>query len=976
MTSRGGRDRFRRDYPPRSEEKSQSGRSSAPPSRHLWVGNLSHSMTESMLADHFSRFGELVSVAFQPGRSYAFINFKREEEAIDAMRGLQGFPVAGMPLKIEFAKAEKSTPLHDENFLQRRDVQRSAVRGSPLLHRDSRTHSSPEPFFPDKSRFSDKSSEPSEVLWIGFPALLKVDEMILRKAFSPFGEIEKITVFPGRTYAFVQFRSLMAACRAKETLQGKLFGNPRVHICFAKSERGSSNSVRNSMNIPPSPQRFKANGHPGSSDNSWQERSFEGFSGDPGLGSHFFSNLESGDPELFTFSRKGTSWTGGDMTFEQRRFPEGGSELGLPEDVYEHRSSPTGDGGTHFHDYSSQKLPQRHPLYEDPWDLPEDASLFHGVKKLKTGSFPPDKELPDYPFPDSEKAKHAFPRMFSDFPRPEVLDKNVESGPIGYKQIPDYLTSSTGFQGERSNHWKASLDSYQAGSVSGSGSGSGSSSLPSSTVEWKQFAPEPRPSSLNEEWKWEGTIAKGGTPVCRARCFPVGRALDTMLPEFLDCTARTGLDMLAKHYYQAAGAWVVFFVPESDADIGFYNEFMNYMEEKQRAAVAKLDDKTTLFLVPPSDFSEKVLKVPGKLSISGVILRLEHPSSNFGSLQHLHEKSDMNAMSFVGDTSYPKPTSPPGSFPSLASFSNLGKVGANNVSYSGSLSTSVPPASFSGSSHATAGNISNISNASNENRQEHPIQQPNTTLGPNWSPHLLQNTISATRNIPSQAPINAVDMTVRDYRSVLPAQETSSGHYTTALPGIPLSESLEESKPPTSLSMPITALPPEQLARLASSLLGQQRQLGSGSNLHIGDVRHTSSLSQSDKPFTALQRYVLHNDLQSSQLSTSQFCHTQQPQQLQPQSQPQPQPQQQPQQQLQPQPQRQPQPQPQPQQSFNVPPVPCIGQMEPGAAGQGNQQLQSGGTQEEVETDPQKRLQATLQLAAALLQQIQQGKGT
>lgn len=40
----------------------------------------------------------------------------------------------------------------------------------------------------------------------------------------------------------------------------------------------------------------------------------------------------------------------------------------------------------------------------------------------------------------------------------------------------------------------------------------------------------------------------------------------------------------------------------------------------------------------------------------------------------------------------------------------------------------------------------------------------------------------------------------------------------------------------------------------------------------------------------------------------------------------------------------------------------------------GNQQMQTGNTQEE-DADPQKRLQATLQLAAALLQQIQQGKG-
>ncbi|XWS75935.1 hypothetical protein CRYUN_Cryun01aG0134300 [Craigia yunnanensis] len=248
MTGRVGRDRSRRDHLP----SGSSGRCNAPPSRHLWVGNLSHSKLEPDLTDHFLQYGELESVAFQPGRSYAFINFENEEEAISAMKALQGFPVAGNPLRIEFAKADKSlTPSRDEDYLLHRDELRSTVRKSPFSPSDPRArHASPEHFVPDKSKTNDKSADPSEVLWIGFPALLKVDEVILRKAFSPFGEIEKITVFPGRSYAFVRFRSVMSACRAKETLQGKLLGNPRVHICFAKSEGGSSNSGRGS-GMPP-----------------------------------------------------------------------------------------------------------------------------------------------------------------------------------------------------------------------------------------------------------------------------------------------------------------------------------------------------------------------------------------------------------------------------------------------------------------------------------------------------------------------------------------------------------------------------------------------------------------------------------------------------------------------------------------------------------------------------------------------------
>uniref|UniRef100_A0A2P2JPB4 RRM domain-containing protein n=1 Tax=Rhizophora mucronata TaxID=61149 RepID=A0A2P2JPB4_RHIMU len=118
----GGRDRLRREFPYsrfddddsnaniNSNSNISNRRGNNPPSRHLWVGNLSHSIVEADLTDYLLRFGELESVAFQPGRSYAFINFKMPEDAIAAMKALQGFPLAGNPLRIEFAKAVSYAP--------------------------------------------------------------------------------------------------------------------------------------------------------------------------------------------------------------------------------------------------------------------------------------------------------------------------------------------------------------------------------------------------------------------------------------------------------------------------------------------------------------------------------------------------------------------------------------------------------------------------------------------------------------------------------------------------------------------------------------------------------------------------------------------------------------------------------------------------------------------------------------------------
>jgi hypothetical protein len=44
-------------------------------------------------------------------------------------------------------------------------------------------------------------------------------------------------------------------------------------------------------------------------------------------------------------------------------------------------------------------------------------------------------------------------------------------------------------------------------------------------------------------------------------------SLSKALPEFLNCTARTSLDMFAKHYNQTATSWVVIFVPGKFIDI-------------------------------------------------------------------------------------------------------------------------------------------------------------------------------------------------------------------------------------------------------------------------------------------------------------------------------------------------------------------------------------------------------------------------
>ncbi|KAD6454097.1 hypothetical protein E3N88_08803 [Mikania micrantha] len=870
MSSRGGRDRPRRDYPLRSEEKSHHGRSGAPPSRHLWVGNLSHTLTERALSNQFREFGELESVAFQPGRSYAFVNFIDDGAAFAAYEALQGFILAGSALRIEFTKAEKSlASKRDEHYSRPRDEPRSSVRGSTFSQRDSRTRQmSSDPIYHNRNHKpdSDDAEQPSEVLWIGFPQSLKVDEDSLWNAFAPFGAIEKISVFPGRTFAFVRYKHVNSASRAKANLLGKLFNNPRVHISFARSDSGPSNSSRNLNNDPPSP-RVRRHDRYHEAEHTRRSPRY----GEP----------EGLDDDGMSFDRKRNRQTGRNVPFEPR-FQELGPDIGLSGNIYG-RNSPIRDRvGPDFHDFRHQG-----PLYDDDWDLPEDELVYHGAKKPKSNLIPPEPELPEYPFSESEQVKHILPRAPEVF-RHDMIDNNL--GHFGYhKQIPDppvnipqqpYVA--------RGNSGNLPYDTFQTGSVSSA----------QNPVAWKKPTPEP----ANGEWKWEGVIAKGGTSICRARCFPVGKVLDMNLPEFLDCTARTNLDTLAKHYYRAARSWVVFFVPETDADMGFYNEFMNYLGEKQRAAVAKLDDKTTLFLVPPSEFSEKVLKVPGKLSISGVILRLDPSLSSVEALPPpplpvpsllQPERPDPYLVSPHGDVSRTSFASPSGTYPPVQPFSNLGKPRTT------STLPGLPPGPVP---------FRNMVEPVVENTQEH-------LHGLHHNP---QNLISGGGNLapPTRGggdfifPPSTDSVSSSNYRPGSPTIMPSYGHQTAG------------------------GIQPDQLAQLAS-YLGSSRQTASG--ISTGDDFRRLGNTTSDNVYGMPQTHpsTQTHPSQSMQIGSehhlaSQYHHVQQFQQQQ---------------------QQQP--------VSNMTPVVQSDQVN---------------AHEVQDADPQKRLQATLELAATLLKQIQQGK--
>ncbi|XP_042440022.1 flowering time control protein FPA-like isoform X1 [Zingiber officinale] len=928
MGRSGGRDRISSDYMPRLEEKDRrSGWGVAPSSRHLWVGNLSPHVSQNSLYEHFLRFGDIENITYTPGRSYAFVNYKKEEDAVIASKGLQGFIMAGNPLRVEFAKGDRVSlsPLGDE-YSHTNDGRYSTERGEPLLRRDFRSHD----HSPERSHEKDKgndSTEPCEELWIGFPSFLNVEKDDLRRAFSPFGEIDNISTF--RSYAFVRYRSIVAACRAKEALQGKLFNNPRVQICFAKSD--FTDSGRNLSN-PPFVSHLKSNFRsvPKNAEPSRWDRGFdshiENFPTSPRdarlLRSNEANFIDYGENSLVRPATIPGSIFG--VNVEHNRMPELNSDRRMSEELYDrYRNSPTVERAGRWHDVPFERE-RRTPPLDDSWGI-EDNS-FPSSKKAKLDSFS-EKELPEYPFSDLEQRKHDFGRMkFSpNLPYNSTFNKDFESAP---------LAPFT----DRDESWRG-LNYLHAGL----------GPLPSDIAKSPRASPE-RPPPQILDWKWEGTIAKGGTPVCRARCFPVGKVLDFMLPEFLNCTARTGLAMLAKHYYQATSSWVVFFVPENDTDFVFYNEFMHYLGEKQRVAVAKLGEKVTLFLVPPSDFSEQVLKVPGKMSISGVILKFQQPGSNFSSLHQPIE---------VAEAKLPTLQPPSSDFVSIHENASLAKsispdlrAISKSQSYFNPSSGFLPPPysplqkldenlPYSGSIQPME-KFSDYHLASRHER----LQPLNSAKSPNWSnqmhiPTSDRGTCSPLLPSAGSQITSSSNAEPHPLGNLKVSQGYALSNYAAETSSIPLHTgkfpTQVHAEPQASSNVP-SPLEPEQLAQLAI-LLGQHKQLGKEPSLSIEGQNKQSNLLQIVNSHALAPTPNGQASDQNSATHTHSFPSSSLGVQLN---------------QV---------PQNQKQQS-NIPAVQTFVN-----SGLQNQQA-------DTEADPQKRLQATLQLAATLLQQIQQQSKT
>ncbi|CAL5073339.1 unnamed protein product [Urochloa decumbens] len=441
-------------------------------------------------------------------------------------------------------------------------------------------------------------------LWVGGISL-SVSKEELEEEFQKFGKVEGVAFSQDQTSAYVDFEKLEDAISAHRSLNGRILGGKELCVDFQRSKGRAEWSEASSFN-------GRVSGPPGDKRGTGPPKGSAG------------TRLRDAQPT-------NVLWVGFPASYkviEEERLKQAMSAFGVVTkikifqtrqyafvefaSVVEAYNAKTNLDGHLFNDPRIQILFSNSELAPNKLDNPTSVAGFPRSEMYSSdGRHGP---FQGYDPPRGGRSRHFDYGGLSTpggiLPPPESLDPReakrirLDAGADPY----DVRSGSTSLYSAGFNHRDSSVRAER-------------SSSPGIRVRGTVH----RTSYL--EHFWCGSISKGGSPVCRARCLPITKGSDIPLPDVINCSARTGLDLLAKHYADATGFDVVFFLPDSEDDFVSYTEFLRYLGSKSRAGVVKVDAGTTLFLVPPSDFLTNVLQVDGPERLYGVVLHIPQMSA-------------------------------------------------------------------------------------------------------------------------------------------------------------------------------------------------------------------------------------------------------------------------------------------------------------------------------------------------------------
>lgn len=77
----------------------------AKPSRHVWIGGFGSSVTREKLEKELRKFGRIEELNFNRDRNIAFVDFVRLEDALAAVKNMNGLHIGNDRIRVDFQRS-------------------------------------------------------------------------------------------------------------------------------------------------------------------------------------------------------------------------------------------------------------------------------------------------------------------------------------------------------------------------------------------------------------------------------------------------------------------------------------------------------------------------------------------------------------------------------------------------------------------------------------------------------------------------------------------------------------------------------------------------------------------------------------------------------------------------------------------------------------------------------------------------------
>ncbi|RIB10057.1 hypothetical protein C2G38_2021147 [Gigaspora rosea] len=203
------------------------------PNNTIYINNLNEKIKLTALKNAlkaiFEQYGEILEISARDTlrmRGQAFVVFKEQESAINAVKGVQGFALHGKPMVIQFARTKSDAIAMLDGTIEEHKRLRQEAKAS-MYHFGHQV--------PATGNIPDEYLPPNNILFLqNLPG--DITGAVLTSLFEQYSGFKEVrSIHPAKGIAFVEYDSEPQAMIAKEALTNHLITpDHKLKITYAK----------------------------------------------------------------------------------------------------------------------------------------------------------------------------------------------------------------------------------------------------------------------------------------------------------------------------------------------------------------------------------------------------------------------------------------------------------------------------------------------------------------------------------------------------------------------------------------------------------------------------------------------------------------------------------------------------------------------------------------------------------------------